>query len=278
MIITLLGTALALLTASLPQWADERLSGALLDRSPRRTGGKDAEAGEMPGKPKQKTVALTRGNGSHHVMVIRGMGYVWDLESLASGAPRPRKETSYLLLVLTLGWTVVLISISGLKSHSWLLIGVGGLGMLQNVYAAAARREPSAFNIHLQKAENGTIIAKRPGRKEPDDGAPKAKDIEEHLKDDSSDEGDVEKSDGRLKIQKGCEIEGEVMDALIELENREPKAGIALLEVFFPGGLLFKGEKFRTNSAGTRDKRAFKALFRRIGRPVLSLSHKTRVS
>ena len=148
--------------------------------------------------------------------------------------------------------------------------------MLQNVYAAGARRDPSAFNIHLRKAENGTIIAKRPERKEPDDGAPKPKDIEGHLKDDSSDEGDIEKSDGRLKIHQGREIEGNVMDALIELENREPKAGIALLDVFFPGGLLFKGERFRTNSPGKRDKRVFKALFRRIGRPVLS--HKTRVS
>lgn len=37
---------------------------------------------------------------------------------------------------------------------------------------------------------------------------------------------------------------------------------------------MYKGEKFRTNSAGKRDKRAFKALFRRIERPVPS--HKTR--
>lgn len=51
------------------------------------------------------------------------------------------------------------------------------------------------------------------------------------------------------------------MDALIELENRESKTGLALLEVFFPGGLIYKGEKFHTNKAGKRDKHALKALF-----------------
>lgn len=276
MIITLFGTALVLLTASLPQWADEKHSGKLLDTSPRLTTEKNAEAGEMSRKPKEKTVALTRGNGSRHVMIIRGKGRVWDLESLASGAPRPRKETGYILFLLALGWMVLLISTSSLKSHSWLLMGVGGLGMLQNVYAAGARRDPSAFNIHLRKAKNGTIIGKRPPRKEWDDGVTKPKDIQEHLKDDSSDEGHVGESDHRLTTQERDEIEGDVMDALIELENRERRAGIALLEVFFPGGLVYKGEKFRTNSAGKRDKRAFKALFRRIGRPVPS--HKNHVS
>jgi hypothetical protein len=275
MAITLLGTALALLTASIPQWADEKWSGALLDRSPRRKTAGEMEAGEMSRKQKHKTVALTRGNGSHHVMIIRGRGHVWDLESLASAAPRARKETSYMLCLLALGWTVLLISTSGLKSHNWLLLGVGGLGMLQNVYAAGARRDPSAFNIHLRKAKNGTIIGKRPPRKEPDDGATKPKHIQVHLKNESSDEGDIEDSDHRLTTQERDEIKGDVMDVLIELENREPKAGIALLEVFFPGGLVYKGEKFRTNSPGKRDKRAFKALFRRIGRPVPS--HKTHV-
>lgn len=236
MLIALGGTLLALITASMPQWADEKWSGRRLRKA--------------------KVVALTRGNGSHHVMVIRGGSRDWDLETLAAGVPKVRRETKFLVFGITVLWTCLLISISGLKTHTWLLVGMGGLGMVQNLYAAGAPRSSASQNIHLTLADNGTIIGQRQAQK---DDAVRYSD---------SDEGDIEEVDDRLKPKIGQILQGDVMDVLIELENRVQGAGVGLLNVFYPGGISYKGEMFRKGEAGNRDKRVFKALYRRNGFPV----------
>ena len=106
-------------------------------------------------------------------------------------------------------------------------------------------------------ANNGTIIGQR--RAEKDDDTVGYSD---------SDEGDIEKVDDRLKPKIGQILPGDIMDVLIELENRVQGAGICLLNVFYPGGISYKGEIFRKGKAGNRDKRVFKALYRRNGLPV----------
>jgi hypothetical protein len=71
-----------------------------------------------------------------------------------------------------------------------------------------------------------------------------------------------ENIDDRLKQKNGQILQGDVIDVLIELENRVQGAGIGLLDVFYPGGISYKGEIFRKSKARNRDKRVFKALCR----------------
>lgn len=148
MLVTLVGILLVAVTCAMPQWIDEKWAGRTLER--------------------QKVTCLTRGNGHFHVMVLIGMPGSWDLESLAAGASRSRPETRWMSLVLTILWTCLLISISGLTHHTWFLVGIGGLGMLQNVLAAGAPRSPGASNFHLTAFSRcPTIIGRR--RKYQDD-------------------------------------------------------------------------------------------------------------
>ena len=71
LLITGAGTLLAILTAALPQWKAEKFAC--------RTNS-------------DKVIAVTRGNGSNHVMVIRGSYNGLDLEDLAAGeSPRSQK-------------------------------------------------------------------------------------------------------------------------------------------------------------------------------------------
>ncbi|KAK3334179.1 hypothetical protein B0T19DRAFT_420254 [Cercophora scortea] len=68
MLITAAGTLMALIAGALPQWKAEKL----------------------PNRQKAyKTIALTKGNGSRDVMIIKGLGWCLDLEELA-GADSPR--------------------------------------------------------------------------------------------------------------------------------------------------------------------------------------------
>lgn len=55
--------------------------------------------------------------------------------------------TSGILLVL---WTVLLITVSGLKSNTWYIIAVGAIGMLQNTIVAGAPRSPTALGTHVK--------------------------------------------------------------------------------------------------------------------------------
>jgi len=46
-------------------------------------------------------------------------------------------------------WITLLITVTGLESHSWFLIAVGGLGMFQNAALAAISRNPDKWNLPL---------------------------------------------------------------------------------------------------------------------------------
>ena len=74
--ITVAGTGLALVTGALPQWKAEK---------------------NACRKGSRKTIAITRGNGARHVMVIIGRGRGLDLEDLSGGeGPRmPRMWENY---------------------------------------------------------------------------------------------------------------------------------------------------------------------------------------
>lgn len=149
--VTAAGTLLALATGALPQWRSEKWACR---------------------RNSSKVVCLTGGNGTRSVMVIRGNDVGLDLEDLAAaesprlgwgrpefvrtimGLPIPFWFTQAFCLALAMAWIVLLITVTGLKSNTWYLLLVGGLGMIQNVIVAGARRRSGASGIHLEKVED----------------------------------------------------------------------------------------------------------------------------
>lgn len=234
--VTICGTAFALATGALPQWIAEKWS-----------------AGRLHGQ-KEKTIALTRGNGHQYVMVIVGHENAWDLEAMSSARLRTRSETRWAYLALTALWTLLLITVSGLKTHSWFLIGVGGLGMLQNIYVAAAVVKPEELNIRLTPHEvRPTIIGYQMERE--------AKKKLRAMDPESSEEDE----NHNPLMQNVMEPRvSDVMGALMELEKLLPKVGASLLSVFFPGGVEYEPARLYSN----REKKFWKSAFREIGKPV----------
>ena len=129
-VIALSGTALAFLTASLPQWRKERW--------PCR----DSTS---------KSFVLCRGNGCQHALAVYGNGAGIDLEDLASTGEGATTEgyTRLVMALLTAGWVTLLITVSGVKTQTWFLVGIGAVGTVHTVFVAGKPRSPSAFGIHL---------------------------------------------------------------------------------------------------------------------------------
>lgn len=208
MLVTGVGTLLALLAGLLPQWRVEQLP---------------------TNQKSEKDIALTCGNGSLDIMIVRGMGEGFDLEELA--APRsPRLSRSWQsfpmstpsetetdnekngnrvlprLDALRLGfpiefwitrlvctvqsvcWFGLLITVAGLRSASWYLLIVGGLGMFQNAAVAAVARSPEKRGLPL--------------------------------------------------LLRDAIVSQKVMDGLMDLEVAFPGWGRQLLAEFFPGNLF----------------------------------------
>jgi len=96
--------------------------------------------------------------------------------------------------------------VSNLSENVWYLVAVGGLGMVQNLFAAGHCRDPSALGIHLDKSD--TVLPDKPE-----------------------------------KDKNGAEIKNKVFQVLKKTEKRMSetygvrKVGILLLPVFFPDGL-----------------------------------------
>ena len=145
------GTLLSLATGALPQWHYEKWA------CRRKT---------------NKIICITGGNGSRSVMVIFGAGVGLDLEDLA-GAESPMVNrrnndvstpsifsphnafifTQASCMLLAVLWIVFLITVTGMDQSAWYLLLVGGLGMVQNVVVAGAKRGISTSGIHLEKIE-----------------------------------------------------------------------------------------------------------------------------
>ncbi|CAN5957291.1 unnamed protein product [Sphagnum jensenii] len=207
-LVTAVGTLLALVTGMLPQWRFEKWA------CRRKT---------------KKVVILTGGNGTRHVMVIIGDEKGLDLEDLAVGeSPRMRQRTEHSnrlarrerdsegneekkilmlrgvpvsfwitqvsCLILAFLWIVFLITVAGLRQHTWYLLLIGALGMIQNVVIAGVSRGPSAMGIHLTKIKS----------------------IQQH----------------------------KVMDVLMDLESYRKGCGRSLLPEFFNGKLRPAEEKW----------------------------------
>ncbi|SJL08718.1 uncharacterized protein ARMOST_12087 [Armillaria ostoyae] len=141
--ITAAGTMLALVTGALPQWRSEKWA------CRRKT---------------KKVLSVTGGNGTRYAMVILGRGVGLDLEDLAAAEPprmrrRGKHDNSAFLFTqvacftLATLWIVFLITVTALKQDTWYLLGVGCLGMVQNVLVAGTERHISTSGIHLEKVD-----------------------------------------------------------------------------------------------------------------------------
>lgn len=161
-LVTLCGSFLAITTCALPQWNQEKWAARRVDR--------------------HKVTCLTRGNGSRHIMVFIVSPNAWDFENLASGSSLPRPETRVITLGLMVLWTCLLITVSGINYHTWYLVCIGGIGMLQNLFAAGAPRRPEASNFHVRKSSRvPTIIGIRRPYKDDADAEVNLKDTEHGL-------------------------------------------------------------------------------------------------
>ncbi|CAG8977317.1 hypothetical protein HYALB_00009188 [Hymenoscyphus albidus] len=103
----------------------------------------------------KKTFILTKGPGYGHAIVILGTGDGLDLDDMANEVSFRESKMRYRIsiavdLLLVILWTALLITTSGMKSNTWYLVGIGGIGMLQNIFIAGARRHPSAYGLHLR--------------------------------------------------------------------------------------------------------------------------------
>ncbi|PSN64429.1 hypothetical protein BS50DRAFT_453529, partial [Corynespora cassiicola Philippines] len=152
-LITSFGTFLVQTVGALPQWRVEKL---LLKRSV------------------TKYIAITSGNGPRHVMIVMGSGNAIDLEQLASPIfPRSSRAwekirffsylkkdiIGYWITLLTLSvqthaWRLtLLISVAGIKMHTWYLLSVDLLGMFQNALIAEISRDPRKRHLPLTKID-----------------------------------------------------------------------------------------------------------------------------
>ncbi|MCJ1233307.1 hypothetical protein MMC14_001262 [Varicellaria rhodocarpa] len=188
--VTMGGTILALAGGALPQWKAEKWSCRKLDVDSTNTGVK-----------KQKAIALTRGNGSKHVIIIYSDGVGLDLEDLAGGRRIKNRSTLPLTLALATSWIIVLLMVSNLSEHAWYLLAVGGVGMAQNLFASGYQRETSAFGIHLGRPDY--VLPE----KEEEGGSNKVIKV-------------LKTTEARMKTRYGIQC-----------------VGINLLPIFFPNGL-----------------------------------------
>jgi hypothetical protein len=132
--ITAAGSALSLLTSSLPHWNREKWAC-------RRT--------------TDKNVILTRGNGAQYAILILGDGRGLDLEDLAAGSMMPGISHLIRLQLNALAalWIVLLITATGVKQHAWFLFAVGAIGIIQDIYIAIAYRRPESHGVPLRFVE-----------------------------------------------------------------------------------------------------------------------------
>ncbi|KAK9427359.1 hypothetical protein V1505DRAFT_388864 [Lipomyces doorenjongii] len=122
LLVTASGMVLSFATGSLSQWSKEKWACR---------------------RNSEKTVVLTRGNGSQHAIVVMGDGKGLDLEDLAAG---PTNWSFFLPRIL------LLITAAGIRQNTWFLLSIGGIGILRNIFVAGWRRFPEAFGVPLTPA------------------------------------------------------------------------------------------------------------------------------
>ncbi|KAI0102850.1 hypothetical protein GGR51DRAFT_573859 [Nemania sp. FL0031] len=232
------GTVLALSTAGLRQWNQEKWPGRKLNPpSPLTSDEENRRANQEPAKTKTKIVCVTRGNGHSYAQILRGSGSAWDLETLATATTNSLPETPWCLTGLAVLWVALLITVSGLESYTWFLILIGGLGTLQNIYAASVPRKPESLGLRMRSFEERPTII----------GLSMKNEV--WLKDDEGDSNDEGVAPDDPLVRETPYLEPwetvGVRGAIRELEKTVPKAGIAIMPEFFPTLWRVDRERYR---------------------------------
>ncbi|THY28969.1 hypothetical protein D6D01_03705 [Aureobasidium pullulans] len=243
MMIILSGTLLAFVTCCLPQWKDEKWACRVLD--------------------KDNVTCLTRGNGYKHIMIFIGRAGSPDLETLATAVGTSRHETPILMVGLATLWVCLLLSVSSLKNNAWYMVGIGGLGMLQNVYAAGAIRHSKTTGLHLKPFERKSAILGECLPVTDENNADvdfieldeNVKPLADWLDTQSSAQmpawlESMNASDGVPNWLEPVTRPGGVIrvhGALQELEKWVPGAGLAMIQVFFPSSFQYDDSRVRDN-------------------------------
>lgn len=243
MMVILSGTLLASIICSLPQWKDEKWACRTLE--------------------KDNVVCLTRGNGHKHIMVFIGRAGSPDLETQATAQGSPRRETPILMAGLAVLWTCLLLSVSSLKNNAWYMVGIGALGMLQNVYAAGTTRNLDTSGLRLRPfGRKATIVGRSLSFKDDENADVDIQQIDDDIKPlkdwlvaptldqmppwlESMDINDGAPDWLEPVTQPGAVLR--VHGALKELEKWVPGAGLAMIQVFFPTSFVYDDSRVRDN-------------------------------
>ncbi|KAK0105247.1 hypothetical protein ONS95_004364 [Cadophora gregata] len=137
-LITLVGTILSICTGSLRKWREEKYSC--------REGSKES-------------YILTRGNGHRHVFIVRGneRGLGLALDDLAGAVVQTCRRTRLACGLSAFLWFAFLVTAGGLDGNKWCLLGVGTVGMIQNVFVAGRRRSPHSHGIPLSELHESIL-------------------------------------------------------------------------------------------------------------------------
>ncbi|KAI1748040.1 hypothetical protein F4782DRAFT_543140 [Xylaria castorea] len=260
--VTSSGTIFALSTGSLWQWSREKWPEHRLNRldpnaSPRTVAvnvdGMDEEKGPTSekgapgtqaaakphGRPKKKIVCLACGNSHKYVTILRGSESEPGLESLVTTTSDSFPETKWVVSGLALLWTILLVGVSGIETHTWFLLGIGALGMLQNIYAASVPRSGEYIGLTIIPYVTRPPII--------DDAAVDAMTVDNPLIHDWLEPWETPGERGTLR----------------ELEKTIPKAGIALMPEYFLALWKIDSERYRDE----REERFWRWMFKN---PTLS--------
>ena len=238
-LVTVSGTFICLITAGLPQWTSEKWPAQPID------------------KGKGKLIALTRGNGTLFVMIVICRTGAWDLEAMASSRSAARTETRWFTFIFSILWTILLITVTALKDHTWFLVAIGGLGMIQNSLAAGVQLRPEHSNIYLEPCEPITgYRADRAAKRE----------AAQH--DDSNSDEELDQT--RLFDPISSADVADVMGTLIQLEKLYPGAGCSLIPTFFPGSQKYEAMRLKFN----KDKKFWKSAYRTINKRRLDMKER----
>ncbi|KAH8807570.1 hypothetical protein F5884DRAFT_857146 [Xylogone sp. PMI_703] len=220
------GSLLAMATSSLPQWAKEKY---------------DCR------KDSKNSYIITRGNGHQHIFVIENGGLIHregtrytgislNLEDLAVASPSTSILTRCASITLAILWVIFLITVGGLKQDAWFLMGVGGLGMVHNVYVASWTRTPEGNGVPLKRNQDRKI---------------------------------------EVPCIIGGEGNMSSMKTLMLAEEKRPGLGLLLLETFFPGNLDKEEAQFWKDKRATLGDRQkdLKKILRNEAEIITSTSH-----
>ena len=212
-LLTVFGYCLAVATASLPQWAAQKWSAARCNKT--------------------KPVLLTKGNGHQYVMLVICEPGSWDLETMATARPVYVPGTPWVVCGLVFCWVAFLHCVANVSDGAWYLFAIASIGYVQNCFAAGYPCSSAELDLNLEPHQVcPTIVGYQRHNA--------AKKL--HRKTGFS-EKDLKKVNDP---ETDCR---DVMGAIMELEKYFPKAGQALLPVFFPGtegngdGMALDGQK-----------------------------------